>query len=185
MEWVLVQNGLGYELCLVNNFDVLIANSLFANNIGGGMLIYSHRNGNIEFNNYTIYNNNAKYHGGGVSINSYEKNSIEFNNCTIHKNIAHYGGGVYNGNIEFHHCAVYNNIVQKKQGGGGGGVYIYSKNGNIKFNEDTIYNNAVQHCGGGGALILSFGTQIKKNDFLKVFIPTWLHAWLYTEHISI
>ena len=31
-----------------------------------------------------------------------------------------------NGNIEFHHCTIYNNIVQKKQGGGGGGVLVLS-----------------------------------------------------------
>ena len=88
MEWVSVQNSSGYGLCLVDNFDVLIANSSFANNNGGGMLIYSY--GNIEFNNITIFNNIAKYHGGRVSIRLYGKDSIEFNNCTIHSNRAQY-----------------------------------------------------------------------------------------------
>ena len=121
LEWVSVQNGSGYRLCLVNNFDVLIANSLFVNNNGEGMLIYSYGNGNIEFNNWTIYNNNAKHHEGGISINLYRRDSIEFNNYTIHNNKAqHTGGGVYinlhgNGNIEFNYCTIYNNIVQKSK----------------------------------------------------------------------
>ena len=32
LKWVSVQNSSGYELCLVNNYDVVIANSSFANN---------------------------------------------------------------------------------------------------------------------------------------------------------
>ena len=166
LELVSVQNSSGYGLCLVNNFDVLITNSLFANNIRGGMLIYSYGNGNIEFNNCSIYNNNAKYHGGGVSITLHGRDNIEFKNCTIHNNRAQRaGGGVYidlygNGNIEFHHCTIYSNVVQKKHGGGGGGgggVSIFSKNGSIKFNNCTINNNTVQHTGGGGVLILPTG----------------------------
>ena len=45
LEWVSVQNGSGYGLCLVNNFNVLITNSSFANNghpgtFGGNACIY-------------------------------------------------------------------------------------------------------------------------------------------------
>ena len=182
LEWVSVQNSSGYGLCLVNNFDVSISNFSFANNIGGGMLIYSYGNGNIEFNNCTIYNNNAKYHGGGVSIYLYRKDSIEFKNCTIRNNAVWYdGGGVYidlhgNGNIAFHHCTICNNIVQENHGArGGGGVYISSKNGSIKFNNCTIYNNTVQHTGGGGGVfILSFGNS--RIDFFNstIYINTAL-----------
>ena len=160
LEWVSVQNGSGFGLCLVNNYDVVIANSSFANNIGGGMLIYSYSNGNIEFNNCTIYNNNAKHDGGGVSIILHGKDSIEFNNCTIHNNRAwHAGGGVYidlhgKGNIKFQHCTIYNNIAQQKQGGG---VYISSENGRIKFNNCIIYNNTVHNAGGGGVWIFLLG----------------------------
>ena len=160
LEWVSVQNGSGFGLCLVNNYDVVIANSSFANNIGRGMLIYSYINGNSEFNNCTIYNNNAKQDGGGVSIILHGKDNIEFINCTIHNNRAwHTGGGVYidlhgNGNIKFQHCTIYNNIAQQKQGGG---VYISSENGRIKFNNCIIYNNTVRHAGGGGVWIFSLG----------------------------
>ena len=216
MEWVSVQNGSGYGLCLVNNFDVLIANSSFANNghpesfqgntyiyyddqliklsrvnivqsnfsmslgfalylmhdsdvkviiensefshnIGGGVLIDSSGNSNIEFNNCTIYNNNAKYNGGGVSINLYGKDSIEFHHCTIYNNNAKYNGGGVSINlygkdsIKFHHCTIYNNNA--KYNGGGVSVVLHEKN-NIEFNNCTIYKNNAKHRGGGVSINL-------------------------------
>ena len=240
MEWVSVQNGSGYGLCLVNNFDVLIANSSFANNgqpesfrgntyiyydnqlknlsrvnivqsnfsmslgfvlylmydsevkviiensefsqnIGGGVLIDSSGNSNIEFNNCTIYNNNAKYNGGGVSINLHGKDSIEFNNCTIYSNNAKYnGGGVYissdrSGSIRFTNCTIYNNTVQYA---GGGGVYIMSMksmNGSIDFNNCSIYNNTVQYARGGGVSIVSRGNSSIGFCNCSIYINT---AWL-------
>ena len=216
MECVSVQNGSGYGLCLVNNFDVLIANSSFANNghpasfqgniyiyyddqlknlsrvnivqsnfsmslgfvlylmydsevkiiiensefshnIGGGVLIDSSGNSTIEFNNCIIYNNNAKYNGGGVSVVLHGKNSIEFNNCTIYKNNAkHRGGGVSinlygKDSIEFHHCTIYNNNA--KYNGGGVSVVLHGKN-SIEFNNCTIYKNNAKHRGGGVSINL-------------------------------
>ena len=228
MEWVSVQNGSGYGLCLVNNFDVLIANSSFANNghpasfrgntyiyydnqlinlprvnivqsnfsmslgfalylmydsevkviiensefshnIGVGVLIDSSGNSNIEFNNCTIYSNNAKYNGGGVSITLHGKDSIDFNNCTIYNNtVWGAGGGVSilsrgNGSIDFLNCTIYNNTAVNN---GGGGVYISSdRSGSIRFTNCKIYDSTAQHVGGGGVYILSMNSMNGSIDF--------------------
>ena len=230
LEWLSVQNGSGYGLSLVNNFDVLIANSSFANNghpetiggnayiyfddqlknlsrvnimqsnfslslryalflmfdsdaeviiensefshnIGGGVFTKSQSYASIEFHSCTIHNNNNNnnvkyYNGGGVLIDSYGNVSIGFNNCTIHNNTAQYGGGgMYidfhgNGNIEFHDCTISNNTAQNFYGGGVL-IDLYG-NGSIEFHNCTIHNNTAVY--GGGMHIYSHNGSIELHN---------------------
>ena len=150
--------GLGYGMYLWYDIDnkanVIIANSVFSNNIarsGGGVNISLHGGGRIEFSNCTIYNNTARYGGGGVELYSYGNGKIEFSNCTIYNNTAWSGGGGVdlnsygNVSIEFSNCTIYKNTARY----GGGGVVIYSyRNSNIVICNCTICNNAARYGGG-------------------------------------
>ena len=156
--------GLGYGMYLWygndNEANVIIANSMFSNNIarsGGGVNISLHGGGSLEISNCTIYNNTARYEGGGVVIYSYMNGNVEFINCTVYKNIALYGGGVYiysyrNGNIEFSNCTICNNTAQ--YWGGGMDFFLYG-NDSIELSNCTLCNNAAVY--GGGVDIFSEG----------------------------
>ena len=153
--------GLGYGIFLLylndNKAKIIIENSVFSNNIGGGgVYINLHGDGSIEFSNCNIFDNTAQYSGGGVDIYFWEDGSIGFSNCTIYNNTAQYSGGGVDfysygsGSIEFSNCIIYNNTAQS---GGGGGVYIslYSTSGSLttEFLNCIIYNNTAQYNGGG------------------------------------
>ena len=155
LEWVSVQNGSGFGLCLVNTFDVVINFSSFSNNgapedFGGNAYIYyngqinSLSKVNIMQSNFTL--------SLGYTIFSIHDTDIDvvIKHSMFSHNIG--GGGILidshrNGSIEFRNCIVYNNTGQKY----GGGVYIHSNeaNGSIKFHNCTIYGNTAQQYGGG------------------------------------
>ena len=153
--------GLGHGIDLLyindNEANVIIANSMFSNNIarsGGGVNISLHGGGSIEFSNCTICNNTARYDGAGVDIYTYGNGSIEFSNCRIYNNTVKYddGGGVYirsfteSVSIEFLNCTIYNNTARYW----GGGVYFISDgNCSIEFSNCIIYNNTARYQGGG------------------------------------
>ena len=175
LEWVSVQNGSVYGLCLVNAFDVLIAYSSFANNgapefHGGNVLILyddeinTLTRVNIVKSNFTLglgygmalwYLNDSKAH---VIIDSskFLYNTVQYRR----------GGGVYirlyggSHSIQFHNCIIYNNTVQ--QYGFGGGVYIasYRGNGRIEFRNCTIYKNTGRY-GGGVYIYLNGNSSIE------------------------
>ena len=155
LDWVSVQNGSVFGLCLVNTFDVLIVNSNFANNkgpkdLGGNALIVydDHHKGvfrvNIVKSNFTLglLTSMDLWYGNDI------KAEVVIENCTFSHNIVKVGGGVYivsygTGSIEFRNCTLYNNTASVY----GGGVYFRSRgNVSIEFQDCTIY---AQHDGGG------------------------------------
>ena len=156
LEWVSVQNILGFGLCLVNVYDVLIANSSFARNgapntfISNALIFYNDQyeaffRANIVKSNFTL--------GLGYGMvlwydNDNEAEVIIENSKFSHNN----GGGVFiqvyeqGGSIEFRNCTICNNIAQND----GGGVSISSyRNSSIEFGNCIIYNNTAQRYGGG------------------------------------
>ena len=157
LEWVSVQNASVYGLCIVNSFDVLIANSTFANNrgltsSGNAYIAYDDRRKgpfrvNIMKSNFTLGSKT------GMDFWYFYNNEAEviIENCYFSHNIVGYGGGVYiesrgNGTIEFRNCAMYNNTALIY----GGGVYIRSYGyGNIEFHNSTIHDNIALQYGGG------------------------------------
>ena len=192
LEWVSVQNGSVYGLCIVNSFDVFIANSTFANNrgptnTGNAYIVYDNqRKGlfrvNIIKSNFTL----GSKAGMDFWYFNYNEAKVIIENCYFSHNIVGYGGGVYIesrgiGTIEFHNCTMYNNTAQIY----GGGVYIRSYwYGNIEFLDCTIYDNIALQYGGGvyfrlhGGGSFEFGNcVIYNNTALKygggVFIDTY------------
>ena len=159
LEWVLVQNGSGYGLFLVNNFDVLIANSSFATNghrdtFGGNAYIYcgDQLKNLLKFN---IWNQIFLVSLGYASFVMYgSKVEVIIENNKFSHNI---GGGVYinlsgNGSVEFQNCTVFNNTASN-----GGGVSIdLHGNSSIEFNKCTISSNTAQDAGGEGVSIDSY-----------------------------
>ena len=140
--------GLGHGISLWSDNDnepnVMIENSIFSHNIGGGVIIYLHGGGNIEFSNCTIYNNAAKF-GGGLYIISNSDGCIKISNCNIYSNTAEVNAGgvrmlsLVGGYIEFINCSLYNNTAQSE----GGGMYIslYGETGSNVFSNCIIFNN--------------------------------------------
>ena len=155
LEWVSVQNGSGFGLCLVNSFDVLIGYSSFSNNgapegFGGNAYIYyngqlnSLSKVNILQSNFTLSFGATHFFIHDTEVDVVIKHSIFSHNIG--------GGGILihsnrNGSIGFCNCVVYNNTGQKY----GGGVSIHSNegNGSIEFHNCTIYSNTAQKYGGG------------------------------------
>ena len=123
LECVSVQNGSGDGLVLFNTYDVLIANSSFANNgdletfVGNAYIFYQDKINrlsrvNILKSNFTL--------GLGYSIHLKCDNDNEaeiiIESCILSNNIAEYGGGmemllVGGGNIKFNNCTICNNIA--------------------------------------------------------------------------
>ena len=155
LDWVSVQNGSGFGLCLVNTFDVLINVSSFSNNgaledSGGNAYVYyngqinSLSRVNIMQSNFTLSLGYTIFLIHDTDIDVVIKHSMFSHNIG--------GGGILidshrNGSIEFLNCIVYNNTGQKY----GGGVYIHSNEGNgcIEFHNCNIYSNTAQQYGGG------------------------------------
>ena len=163
LEWVSVQNGSGFGLCLVNNIDVLIANSSFTNNghhetIGGNTYIYfddqlkSLSRVNIVQTNFTLSLGYTLF----LSYDSKVKVTIE--NSEFSHNTGRYGvliNSYGNGSIEFHSCTIYNNTVKMY----GGGVRIdLNENGSIEFYNCIIYSNTANYGGGGVNIYLENGS---------------------------
>ena len=167
LEWVSVQNSSGDGLVLFNAYDVLIANSSFANNgdletfVGNAYIFYQDKINrlsrvNISKSNFTL--------GLGYSIHLKSDNDNEaeiiIESCILSNNIAEYGGGmemflVGGGNIKFNNCTICNNIAHH-----GGGMYIGSNaNGSIDISNCNIYNNTAQ-VNGGGVSMYSLGDGI-------------------------
>ena len=156
LEWVSVQNGSDFGLCIVNSFDVLIINSTFANNrgptnSGNAYIVYDDRRKgpfrvNIMKSNFTLGSK------AGMDFWYFYNNEAEviIENCYFSHNFVGYGGGVYIesrgiGTIEFRNCTMHNNTALIY----GGGVYIRSYgNGNIEFLDCAIYNNIALQYGG-------------------------------------
>ena len=181
LEWVSVQNGSGIGLHLYNAFDVLIANSTFANNGANAIIFYGKRlkilsQVNIVKSNFTL---SLEY---GMALLFFNENNDEVeviieNNKILH-NTAKYGGGVLinlhvgSGSIEFSNCIIYNNTAWKY----GGGVYIEVKrDDSIEFNNFTTCNNNAL-CGGGEEIHLDNGSGSIKFSNCTIYNNTALYG---------
>ena len=163
LECVSVQNGSGNGLVLFNIYNVLIANSSFANNeaqftFSGNVLIAyvdllkKQPQVKIVKSNFTL--------GSGKGIFlwcDYNNNpDVIIDNSMFSNNIARYGGGVYivlrgGGSIEISSCTISKNIAQY-----GGGIYIgLNGKSSIHLSDSTICNNIALY--GGGVYIESYG----------------------------
>ena len=167
LEWVSVQNSSGNGLVLLDTYDVLIANSSFANNgnlepyIGNVYIVYDDNIDrllklNILKSNFTLSIGYGMYFGCVY----YNKVDVIIENNVFSSNIARYGGGVDidfygSGSIKFSNCTIYNNIALY-----GGGMYITSYS-SIVLNNCYIYNNTAQVNGGGVWIFSSGGSSIK------------------------
>ena len=163
LERVSVQNGSGDGLFLLNAYDVLIANSTFANNgdlevfVANVYIIYNDHVNSLS--SITILKSNFTLgRGYGIFLmcgNDNEADVIIENSIFSH-NIAWSGGGVDivfhgRGRFEISNFTVYNNTARY----GGGGVDIYSiGNGSIEFSNCNIYNNTANVFGGGVRMFL-------------------------------
>ena len=154
LEWVSVQNSSGYGLCLVNNINVSISNSSFANNghpdtFGGNACIYYDDQPKNLSRVYIVRTNFSLSLGYAIFLTYESKVEVIINDSEFSYNIG--GGGVFidsygNSSIEFCNCNIYNNTSQYP----GGGVYIYLlRNGHIKFHNCIISNNTGQDNAGG------------------------------------
>ena len=172
IEWVSVQNGSDYGLCLVNALDVFIVYSSFANNgapetLNGGnvLILYDDEletltRVNIVKSNFTL---GLGYGMALWYLNDSKAYVIIDNSNFLYNAVQYRGGGVYirlysgSGSIEFRNCTVYSNTAYYY----GGGVYVYlSGNGSIEFRNCTIYNNTGEQYG-GGVRINSYGGRIE------------------------
>ena len=163
LECVSVQNGSGNGLILFNTYDVLIANSSFANNgdvvtFSGNLLIafvgLIKRQPQVKIvkSNFTLGSGK-----GMVLWCDYNNNpDIIIDNCMFSNNIAQYGGGVNiflhgGGRIKISSCTISNNTARY-----GGGIYIgLSRKSSIDLSDSNICNNIALH--GGGVYIESYG----------------------------
>ena len=156
LERVSVQNSSGDALVLYNAYDVLIANSSFANN--GDLTTFV---GNV----FIRYNDQVKRRsrviilksnftlglGYGIYLWFYHNKEADviIENSIISNNIAKYeGGGVYiflhgSGSIQISNCTICNNTAPN-----GGGMLIASYS-SIELNNCYIYNNTARVTGGG------------------------------------
>ena len=163
LEYVSVQNSSGDGLFLENAYDVIIANSSFANN---GDLETFVGNAYISFDDqfsrlfsFTVLDSNFTLGlGYGIHLWCVHDNEVDviIENSMFSSNIARYGAGVDilfigTGSIGFSNCTIYNNIAQY-----GGGMYIYSYS-NIVLNNCYIYNNTALK-DGGGVWMMSLGS---------------------------
>ena len=181
LEWVSVQNGSGIGLHLYNAFDVLIANSTFANNGANAIIFYGKRlkilsQVNIVKSNFTL---SLEY---GMALLFFNENNDEVemiieNNKILH-NTGKYGGGVIinlhagSGSIEFSNCIIYNNTTWKY----GGGVYIEVKrDDSIEFNNFTTCNNNALY-GGGEEIHLDNGSGSIKFSNCTIYNNTALYG---------
>ena len=158
LKWVSVQNGSGIGLYLYKSFDVLIANSTFANNGGlkddadNAVIFYNHKvkrlsRVNIVKSNFTLGS------GSGMNFSYFSDNKVE---VIIKKSkFSHNtGGGIRitsyarSGSIEVSNCTIYDNTAQKI--GGGVEIYLYHhhSSASIEFSNCTIYGNTAQYGGG-------------------------------------
>ena len=162
LEYVSVQNSSGDGLFLLNAYDVLIANSSFANNgaletfVGNVYIIYNDKINRLSRVN--IFKSNFTLGlGSGIHLRYGNDNEAEINieNSMFSNNIAQYGGGVSiilfgGGSIEFNNCTICNNTAQY-----GGALYIDSfENSSIHLDNCTLYNNTAWY--GGGMDISSY-----------------------------
>ena len=167
LEWVSVQNSSGNGLLLVDAYDVLIANSSFANNgnhetyIGNVYIVYDDNIDrlsklNILKSNFTLSIGYGMY----FFCAYYNKIDVIIENNMVSSNIGRYGGGVVigfygSGSIKFSNCTIYNNTALY-----GGGMYITSYS-SIVLNNCYIYNNTAQVNGGGVRIFSLGGSSIK------------------------
>ena len=156
LEWVSVQNSSGYGLCLLNNFNVLIANSSFANNghpktFGGNTYIYYNDQPKNVSKVNIVQSNFTMSLGYAIFLKSDSEVEVIIENSEFSHNIE---GGIYidsygNGSIGFHNCTINNNTVRDA----GGVSIILQVNASIEFHNCAIYNNTCQYVGGGGVSI--------------------------------
>ena len=163
LECISVQNGSGNGLILFNTYDVLIANSSFANNgaqykFSGNVLIayvdLLKRQPQVKIvrSNFTLGLGNGMF----LWCDYNNKPDVIIDNSMFSNNIARYGGGVYivlrgGGSIEISSCTISNNTAQY-----GGGIYIgLSWKSSIDLSDSTICNNIASN--GGGVYIESIG----------------------------
>ena len=163
LECVSVQNGSGNGLILFNTYDVLIANSSFANNgdvvtFSGNLLIayvgLLKRQPQVKIvkSNFTLGLGNGMFLWCDYNNNP----DVIIDNSMFSNNIARYGGGVYillrgGGSIEFSSCTISNNTAHY-----GGGIFIgLSWKSSIDLSDSTICNNIASI--GGGVYIESYG----------------------------
>ena len=164
LEWVSIQNGSVYGLCLVNTLDVLIINSSFANNRGlmssGGnaLIVYDNKHEGL-FRVNIVKSNFTLGLGNGLDFWYFSNNraDVTIKTCHFSHNTVLYGGGMQiishgNGRLEIGNCTIYNNT-----GHYGGGLFmrLYG-NSSIEFGNSTIYNN-ISPLYGGGMFIVSNG----------------------------
>ena len=168
LKWVSVQNGSGIGLYLYNAFDVLIANSTFANNgglmndLGTAVIFY---NGQVKrLSRVNIVKSNFTLGlGSGMNFLYFSDNKVEviIEKSKFSQNTAQYGGGIIitsyarSGSIEFSNCTIYDNTAQN---GGGIAITSYARSGSIEFSNCTIYNNIAQKVGGGVDIFLLDGS---------------------------
>ena len=169
LECVSVQNSSGDGLVLLNAYDVLIANSSFANNgdletFVGNVYIEYHDQINRLSRVIILKSNFTLGLGYGIYLfcdNDYNADVI-IENSVFSYNIAFYGGGMDivslgGGSIEISNCSIYNNTAQY-----GGGIYIGSYgNGSIDLSNSDIYNNTAQLIGGGMSMYSLGGGNIE------------------------
>ena len=160
LKWVSVQNGSGIGLYLYNAFDVLIANSTFANN---GGLKYNADNTVIFYDDQVkrlsrvniVKSNFTLGSGIGMNFSYFSDNKVEviIEKSKFSHNTAQYGGGITitsyarSGSIGFSNCTIYNNTAQDR---GGVGINLFDGSGSIEFSNCTIYDNTTQNGGGVG-----------------------------------
>ena len=157
LEYVSVQNGSGDGVFIRNSYDVLIANSSFANNITQEYFLANVYIVNNDHTNrlskLTILESNfTLYFGSGIYLWYGDDHEADVNirNSMFSHNNGWYAGGVYitllgGGSIEFSNCTICNNTAYN-----GGGMCIRSyKNGSIEFSNCNIYNNSAIANGGG------------------------------------
>ena len=163
LECISVQNGSGNGVVLFDNYDVLIANSSFANN--GAQFTFS---GNVLIAYVDLLKKQPQVKivksnftlglGKGIFLwCDYNNNpDVIIDNSMFSNNIARYGGGVYivlrgGGSIEISSCTITNNTAQY-----GGGIYIgLNGKSSIHLSDSNICNNVALN--GGGVYIQSYG----------------------------
>ena len=163
LEWVSVQNNSNHGIVLVNAYDVLIANSSFANNgahelfSGNALIVYFNplkRQPQVKIvkSNFTLGLGNGIYLWCDRDI---EPDVMIDNSMFSNNNNAWSGGGMRivlngGGHIEVSNCTISNNTAKF-----GGGIYIgsYGKS-SIDLSDSTICNNIALK--GGGVYIGSY-----------------------------
>ena len=157
LEYVSVQNSSGHGLFLLNVYDVIIANSSFANNraretfVGNVYIIYNDQINRLS--RFIILKSNFTMGlGYGIYLRCGNDKDVDIiiENCIFSSNIAPYGGGVYirlhgDSSIRIRNCIIYNNTARY-----GGGMYIRTYwNSSIELSNCNIYNNIAELNGGG------------------------------------